>query len=162
MAAVGGKEVLAEIVAGLKGVTEGPWQSVEHDTEDGSGGYVGYAVEAVSEKTWLDGKSIVDVYNSGVTAIEVEHDEDGGSHAWDEQGRKDTAHIARCSPDRILLLAAYAEELRGALKLAQKALAMMIDPSSIMQTTVVNAFAAATAAEARARDVLAEREGERA
>ena len=51
-----------------------------------------------------------------------------------------------------------------ALEKCQKALAAMIDPSCIAQTTVINAFAMATEAEASARSALSastSREGER-
>lgn len=45
-------------------------------------------------------------------------------------------------------------EARAALGVCQSALAMMIAPDAIKQTTVIHAFAAATEAEARARSVL--------
>lgn len=48
--------------------------------------------------------------------------------------------------------------LREALKECQTALAMMIDPSCIANSTVLNAFAAATSAEAKARSVLSAEE----
>lgn len=44
-----------------------------------------------------------------------------------------------------------------ALKLCQQALAMMIAPNAIRQTTVLHAFAVATEAEAKARAVIANR-----
>ncbi len=47
-----------------------------------------------------------------------------------------------------------AARVRHALRECQFALAMMIAPDAIKQTTAVNAFAAAVAAEARARSVL--------
>lgn len=45
-------------------------------------------------------------------------------------------------------------EARAALEVCQRAIAMMISPDAIRQTSVANAFAAATEAEARARTVL--------
>ena len=45
-------------------------------------------------------------------------------------------------------------EARAALEVCQRAIAMMISPDAIGQTSVANAFAAATEAEARARTVL--------
>lgn len=42
----------------------------------------------------------------------------------------------------------------AALRECQRVLAMMIDPESIKSTSVIHAFAAATAAEAKARTVL--------
>ena len=45
-------------------------------------------------------------------------------------------------------------DLVEALKQSQKALSMMITPTQIDQTTTLQAFAIATEAEAKARDVL--------
>jgi 3-deoxy-D-manno-octulosonic-acid transferase len=50
-------------------------------------------------------------------------------------------------------------ELLEALRESQAALASIISPRSIEQTTVVNAFAQATAAEAKARRVIAKATG---
>ncbi|ABF71312.1 p059 [Rhizobium phage 16-3] len=47
------------------------------------------------------------------------------------------------------------DELLSALSQSQKALAMMISPDCIAQTTVSHAFATATAAEASARSIIA-------
>jgi hypothetical protein len=60
---------------------------------------------------------------------------------------------------RIGALLAAAPDLLEALRLSQSALAMMIAPNAIQQTTVVNAFAAATAAEVAARSAIAKAEG---
>lgn len=51
------------------------------------------------------------------------------------------------------ILAAMAEQ-RGALRQCQSALAMMINPDRITGTTIMTAFATATAAEAKARTLL--------
>ncbi|TGR83557.1 hypothetical protein EN866_34160 [Mesorhizobium sp. M2D.F.Ca.ET.223.01.1.1] len=51
-------------------------------------------------------------------------------------------------------LMAAAPELLDALRECQAALAMMVAPNSIEQTTVVNAFAAATAADVKARAAI--------
>jgi chromosome segregation ATPase len=51
---------------------------------------------------------------------------------------------------------ATCEKLAKALDQCQRALASMIDPSCIAQTTVIYAFATATTAEATARHVLSE------
>ena len=45
-------------------------------------------------------------------------------------------------------------ELRGALRECQSALAMMVSPNRISGTSIMTAFAAATAAEAKARRIL--------
>lgn len=46
------------------------------------------------------------------------------------------------------------EALEGALREAQSVLAMMVEPGAIQQTTVINAYAAAKSAEAKARAAL--------
>lgn len=46
------------------------------------------------------------------------------------------------------------EALEAALKQCQSVLAMFIHPDTIMETTVLNAYALATAAEAKARSIL--------
>jgi len=46
--------------------------------------------------------------------------------------------------------------LLEALKEAQSVLAMMVEPGAIQQTTVISAYAAAVAAEAKARTVLSQ------
>jgi len=56
----------------------------------------------------------------------------------------------RRSDDRVII-----DELVEALKDCQTALAMMISPDSIGQTTVAIAFAQATKAEAKARAAIA-------
>lgn len=82
-------EQLREIREGCEGVTPGPWEA------DGAknDGFESYEVQAPS------GKSVVDTFNSG--SIEI-HEEDG--RAWDEQGRKDTSHLARLDPQTISAL----------------------------------------------------------
>lgn len=47
-------------------------------------------------------------------------------------------------------------ELRAALRECQSALAMMISPNRISGTSIMTAFATATAAEAKARKLLGE------
>lgn len=87
-------EALEAIIAGCDGVTPGPWESdgVKND------GFTSYEV------TDPNGRSVADTYNAGT--IEV-HEEDGS--AWDEQGRKNMAHIARLSPQ--VVRAAFTELL---------------------------------------------------
>lgn len=53
-------------------------------------------------------------------------------------------------------LIAAAPALVEALKEAQSVLAMMVEPGAIQQTTVINAYAAAKAAEAKARRALSQ------
>lgn len=98
---------IEELRKGLEGVTPGPWWS---DSERGDQ-FDAYAV--YFEPKYLDGKpsSICDTHNAG--AIELEQ-EDG--RPWDEQGRKNMAHIARCSPEVIRALLDRDEALIKALK----------------------------------------------
>ena len=49
--------------------------------------------------------------------------------------------------------------LLEALKEAQSVLAMMVEPGAIQQTTTLNAYAAAKAAEAKARAAISQAEG---
>ena len=56
-------------------------------------------------------------------------------------------------------LISAAPDLLDALRECQAALAMMVSPNSIEQTTVANAFAAATAADVKARAAIAKAEG---
>lgn len=71
--------------------------------------------------------------------------EDDAIEAWN---RRDAAHLISAAPD-----------LLDALRECQAALAMMVSPNSIEQTTVANAFAAATAADVKARAAIAKAEG---
>ena len=52
-----------------------------------------------------------------------------------------------------------APALLEALKEAQSVLAMMVEPGAIQQTTAINAYAAAKAAEAKARTAISQAEG---
>jgi hypothetical protein len=94
---------LREILAGCKGVTPGPWESDSERTEGiyGSGAetYEGFDAYVVYSAVEYYGKpaSICDTSNSGVILVEEEFDEPG-HHAWDEQGRKNMAHVARLDP----------------------------------------------------------------
>lgn len=56
-------------------------------------------------------------------------------------------------------LIAASPSLLEALKEAQSVLAMMVEPGAIEQTTVINAYAAAKAAEAKARTAISQAEG---
>lgn len=71
-----------------------------------------------------------------------------------DKPQANAAHIARCDPDTMREIAAYAADLRSALEECQKALSMMITPDIIGSTSVAHAFATATAAECRARSAL--------
>ena len=95
-------EELNEIIAGCKGVTPGEW------TADGvkNDGFTSYEV------TDQNGRSICDTYNAGAAEI---IQEDG--RPWDEQGRKNMAHIARLSPERVR--SAFSELLAARKKLAK-------------------------------------------
>ena len=56
-------------------------------------------------------------------------------------------------------LQARVEALEGALREAQSVLAMLVEPGAIQQTTVINAYAAAKTAEAKARAALTGEKG---
>lgn len=99
--------IIAELEAGLKGVTPGPWFSdgVKSDGSYGSGddlheGYDAFAVYSEAVSYYGKPASICDTHNSDVGEIQEEFDENGHS-AWDEQARENMAHIARCSPENI-------------------------------------------------------------
>ena len=115
-------ELIAEIKAGLKGVSPGPWQT---DTEESDGCYAsgeddheGYHTSALLD---AKGRKIADALNSDAGLIQEEHYEDD-CYAWDEQAKRNFEHMANCSPDNIAavldrLEAAEAENkrLRGML-----------------------------------------------
>jgi hypothetical protein len=61
--------------------------------------------------------------------------------------------------DAVMELIAAAPDLLAALAEAQKALAMIVEPNAIKQSTVINAFAQVMAAEAKARTAIAKAEG---
>jgi len=97
------EERLREILDGCEGVTPGPYEVEEiGNRDDGIGKFTSYEV------TGLVGagsrRSIIDTLNSGSMSIEVEYDEDGHS-AWDKQGERDTAHIARLDPATVASMA---------------------------------------------------------
>lgn len=66
------------------------------------------------------------------------------SHAWEDRHHR---MLREEAADRI-------EALEAALKQCQSVLAMFIHPDTIMETTVLNAYALATAAEAKTRSLL--------
>lgn len=89
------KEEIEAVLAGCDGVTPGPYESdgIKND------GFESYEV------TDPNGRSIADTLNAG--SIEI-YEEDG--HSWDEQGRKNMAHIARLPPEFVRDLATLALE----------------------------------------------------
>jgi hypothetical protein len=92
-------ELLNAIEAGCDGVSPGPWEAdgVKND------GFTSYEV------TDPNGLSVCDTYNAGTIEIQEE-----GGRAWDEQGRKNMAHIARLDPATVLeLVAGYRRGLAG-------------------------------------------------
>lgn len=113
-------ERLAEIIKGCEGVTHGPWEAdgVRNDGDYGSGedahsGFESYQVLAEVRGT---SSAICDTINAGyqITEVHVESDEDG-HHAWDEQGRKNLAHIAHLDPQTVLSLVTELQQHRAAL-----------------------------------------------
>lgn len=94
------EERLAEMLAGLEGVTPGPWEADGVRNEGGSGRFESYQVLAVSLERYGKPPSLVDTLNSA--QVELHEDGDSESHSvWDEQGRKDTLHIARLDPETV-------------------------------------------------------------
>lgn len=94
---------LREILAGCQGVTPGPWEAdvTRNDGDYGSGDEVHSGFESYQVLAEVRGQSaaVVDTINAShlITEVAEEYDEDGHS-AWDEQGRKNAAHIARLDP----------------------------------------------------------------
>lgn len=114
-------EQIEEIECGCEGVTPGPWESDSTKSEGsyGSGEDVheGFdAFEVIAPALYPGGRPVIvcDTLNSDAGAIEEEWDEDGHS-AWDEQGRKNMAHIARLDPSTVRALCTLARKgLAGA------------------------------------------------
>lgn len=97
------KARLDEMLAGLEGVTPGPWWS----DEDGGDEFRAYAVFGPYER-YGKPSSICDTHNAGEVVLEQE---DG--KPWDEQGRKNLTHIARCDPDTMRSIITELLELRS-------------------------------------------------
>lgn len=96
----------------LAAITQGEWEVVAGDNcgtygngPDTHEGFVSYAV--VDSK----GRTIVDTYNSTVSEVYEESDEDGHS-AWDEVGRRNTAFIA-ATPALIRQLRTRLQQVEG-------------------------------------------------
>ena len=103
---------LAEIRAGLDGVTPGPWYSDSVYTEGsyGSGedtteGFKSYVIRTEAQKSYGEDAVVCDALNSGTAEVHEEFDEDGVT-AWDEPGRRNMAHIARLDPQTVSALLA--------------------------------------------------------
>lgn len=102
-------ERLREILAGCEGVTPGPWEADGVRNEGGSGRFESYQVLAVTLDYYGKPPALVDTINS--ERIELHEDGDSESHSvWDEQGRKDTAHIARLDPATVANICTLALE----------------------------------------------------
>jgi hypothetical protein len=101
-----GKAALSAIVEGLKGVTPGPWWADSERSEGGDGRFDAFAVYG-PEQRYGRPSSICDTHNAGEIVIQHEHD----TTPWDEQGRVNMDHIARCDPATMQSIAAYVAEL---------------------------------------------------
>jgi len=97
------ERLIREIIEGCEGVTPGPWESdgIKND------GFMSYEV------TDPNNRSVADALNAGV--IEVQEEEGRG---WDEQGRKNMAHIARLDPATVRSMATELLANRTALDAA--------------------------------------------
>lgn len=94
--------------------TPGPW---EVDEVKSDGGHTSYEVQAVSDQWWVNGKSIVDTYNSGLIEIRQESE-----HAWDEVGRRNTEYIAAANPEAVLRIIAQLRDAQARGKGMEEAL----------------------------------------
>lgn len=79
--------------------------------------------------------------------------------AWDYVASLDFTATTRPHRATPPALQARVEALEGALREAQSVLAMLVEPGAIQQTTVINAYAAAKTAEAKARAALTGEKG---
>lgn len=95
-------ETIEEMLAGLDGVTPGPWWA----DSDGGDEFRAYAVFGPHER-YGKPSSICDTHNAGEVVLEQE---DG--KPWDEQGRKNLNHIARCDPDTMRSILTELQSLR--------------------------------------------------
>lgn len=116
-----GKAALAAIVERLDGVTRGPWFSDGEISGGGNGNFRAYAIYGPN-LSYGSPASICDTHNAGEILIKNDWEED---MPRDEQGRVNMDHIARCDPDTMRAIAAYAAELEARLgaieKIAQEA-----------------------------------------
>lgn len=74
-------------------------------------------------------------------------------------GTSEPIHFQHEEADANARLIAAAPDLLEALRDAQKALALIVEPDAIKQSTVINAFAQTMAAEVKARAAIAKAEG---
>lgn len=165
-----GKEALRQIIEGLEGVTPSPWhedgRNVFIDTRspvccgrgaleccgnpDAEGDY--YAIAEGGEK---DIPHIARCHPDAMRAIaeyveglEKERDRFQRERDYAVRWGNKSLDAVKEHDDAIIC------RMQAALEKCQKALAAMIDPSCIAQSTVLNAFAMATEAEAAARAAL--------
>jgi hypothetical protein len=113
-------ELLNAIEAGCDGVSPGPWET-DTTRSDGSYGfgedtYEGFdAYQLIGPPLYPGGRDVVicDTLNSDASLINEEFGEES-HNAWDEQGRKNMAHIARLDPATVReLVAGYRRGLAG-------------------------------------------------
>jgi hypothetical protein len=105
-------ELLNAIEAGCDGVSPGPWET-DTTRSDGSYGfgedtYEGFdAYQLIGPPLYPGGRDVVicDTLNSDASLINEEFGEES-HNAWDEQGRKNMAHIARLDPATVRELVA--------------------------------------------------------
>lgn len=105
-----GKKILAEIVAGLEGVTPGPWYRENEENEGSYGSGPNVSEGYTSFKLCADEGDICSAYDSDLAVIEeeVSGDEDG---TWidvvDIVSAANMDHLSRCSPDNIREIDAF-------------------------------------------------------
>ena len=117
---------IASIIAGLKGVTPGPWWVDSERSEGGDGTFNAFAVYG-PETRYGHPASICDTHNAGEIRIE----RDGDDTPWDEQGRVNMDHIARCGPDTMRVIATQLQEALDRAERAEKELVRLHGPCSL-------------------------------
>lgn len=148
-----GSEILSQIERGLDGVTartDAPeWIAVEQDGCGIHGGFWTCAAATSESPKYIRADLVREIVR--------ERDEARSQSIgdWSNQRENDLLTIKFYEmKDRATAAEATVTALQEALEQCQNALAMMIEPGDIAQTTVLHAYAAAKEAECRARTAL--------
>ena len=105
----GGEAVLKQMLDGLEGVSEGPWDHDETPSETDKGYY------SSSKLMDSEGRTFADAINADATDLELDCPGDnlGEGQYVDELAYANFDHLARCSPDNIRAIAEYVKKLEG-------------------------------------------------